>query len=169
MTNQADSAQRLQELNRVLETYGADRGRWPASDRIRLSSFVAIDPRGQAALAEAAAFDRLLDLAPRVSVEREQALAQRIVSAAALSTASAQPANVVPFRAAKTARPFMRSRARHAAGTLLAASLVLGIFAGTSGQFSSTVDYIAIAAGFSDDDTELAFYAEPSASADDTL
>ncbi len=171
MSNQSETEQRLQELNRLLEIYSADKSRWPAADRIRLSSFIAIDPRAKAALAEAAALDRLLDIAPRVSVDRERALAQRIVAAAAASIPlPAQPGNVVPFPAAKkTAVPFLRGQVRHAAGALLAASLVLGIFAGTSGQLTSTFDYVAEAVGLSDDESELAFYAEPSASAEESL
>lgn len=170
MSNQAETEQRLQELNRLLETYGADRGRWPAADRIRLSSFIAIDPRGKAALAEAAALDRLLDMAPIVSIDRERQLAQRIISAAVASAPSqAQTANVVPFPATKTTVPFLRNQARHAAGALLAASLVLGIFAGTSGHLSATFDDVAVAVGLSDDESELAFYADPSASAEESL
>ncbi|MEQ1696641.1 MAG: hypothetical protein ABL901_12435 [Hyphomicrobiaceae bacterium] len=171
MTNHAESEQRLQELNQLLETYGADMGRWPAADRISLSRFIAINPRAKAAVAEAAALDRLLDAAPRVSVARQRALAERIVTAAVASNPSVvKPGNVVPFRAAKsTTLPFFGGHARHAAGALLAASLVLGIFAGTSGQFSPAVDYVAEATGLSDEDSELAFYAETSASAEESL
>jgi anti-sigma factor RsiW len=171
MSNQAESEQRLQELNRLLEAYGADKVRWPAADRIRLSSFIAIDPRGKAAVAEAAALDRLLDMAPCVSIDRERSLAQRIVSAAASSAPShAQPGKVVPLPvSAQSSGPFLRSRVSHAAGALLAASLVLGIFAGISGQLSATLDYVAEAVGLSDDEPELAFYAEPFASAEETL
>ncbi len=170
MSNQAETGQRLQELNRLLEIYGADRSRWPAADRMRLSSVIAIDPRAKAALAEAAALDRLLDMAPLVSIDRERALAQAILAAAAANPSPVQTSNVVALPAArKPAVPFLRGQARHAAGALLAASLVLGIFAGTSGQLSSTVDYVAEAVGLSDDESELAFYAEPSASAEESL
>ncbi len=170
MSNQAETGQRLQELNRLLEIYGADRSRWPAADRMRMSSVIAIDPRAKAALAEAAALDRLLDMAPLVSIDRERALAQAILAAAAANSSPAQTSNVVALPAArKPAVPFLRGQARHAAGALLAASLVLGIFAGTSGQLSSTVDYVAEAVGLSDDESELAFYAEPSASAEESL
>lgn len=171
--SQIETEQRLQELNHLLEIYGADCNRWPAADRIRLSSFIAIDPRGKAALAEAAALDRLLDMAPRVSVERERALTHRILVAAAASSTTmlAQAGNVVAFSSAakKSPRPFLRVQARQAAGALLAASLVLGVFVGTSGQLTSAFDYVTDAVGLSDDESELAFYAEPSTSAEETL
>lgn len=171
MSNQSESALRLQELSHLLEIYGADKNRWPAADRIRLSSFIAIDPRAKAALAEAAALDRLLDMAPVVSSERERVLAERILAAVAATNPSPSLAsNVVPFPAStKTAMPFLRGQARHAVGALLAASLVLGIFAGTSGQLSSTVEYVAVAVGLTDDESELAFYTEPSTSAEEAL
>lgn len=171
MSNQSESALRLQELSRLLELYGADKNRWPAADRIRLSSFIAIDPRGKAALAQAAALDRLLDMAPAVSAERERALAERIMAAvAATNPLPSAASNIVPFPAPKkTAIPFLHKQARHAASALLAASLVLGIFAGTSGQLSSTVDYVAVAVGLSEDESELALYTDPSTSAEESL
>lgn len=170
MTQTNDPDARLGELQSLLEVHGSDRTRWPAAARLRLASFVASNPLGQAALQEAAALDRLLDMAPRVSIEREQALALRIQRAASDRPRPSQTSQtVVPLRRSVTPNALSaRGLLHHAGAALLAASLVLGIFAGTSGQLVPTVDALAEAIGLADDEPELALISEPSTNGEES-
>ncbi len=111
----------IERLRLLLDTFGADRARWPAAERLRLAAFVASDAEARRLVAEAAAFDRLLDMAPRPSPERERAAVARIVAAAF------RHENVPWKREPARERPLWRAAAP------LAASLVLGVFAGMAG------------------------------------
>lgn len=164
MTNQAARDQLLQELNVLLEAYGSDRSRWPAAMRLRLSAFIASEPKARRALAEAEALDRVLDRAPFVSVDRQQALAQRIVAAATGAApdarAGAGGGRVVPFRSNIGRSSAGVPSRRYAAGALMAASLVLGVFAGSKNILSSSFDTLAYAVGWQDSggEAEMASY-----------
>lgn len=70
----------LETLERVLATFGADRDRWPAAERLRLAPLIAESTEARRMMAEARALDRLLDKAPAVSRQRQDALAARIVT-----------------------------------------------------------------------------------------
>ena len=114
----------LEALDGLLASAGADRTRWPAPERLRFASLLAADSDAQRMLREARALDRLLDLAPRAKVS-EDAIARRIVAAAASEG-----------RAKRRSPSFVRLMAREAgwpAAALMAASLLLGAFAGTTG------------------------------------
>jgi hypothetical protein len=148
MSNTSETGEKIAKLQHVLDIYGADRTRWPAADRLDLAGFIASNASAREALAEATALDRLLDKAPRVSIERERALARRIVTAAA---PLARPSSVVPLRRPVQARSLSRR-----AAALMAASLMLGIFAGASGNLAPAFDFVAEAMGLSDDEPELA-------------
>lgn len=171
--------QRLAELRHLLDTYGAERTRWPAAARLRVSSVVAADPVAHTLLAEAAAFDRLLDLAPPVEAGREQALAARIMAAALAERPAANlPAQSPTSLAASTVpaavRPLPRQQSRRPstqqlAGLMLAASLVLGVFIGTRSQVYPALDSLAEAIGLSDDSPEVALLADQPTSTDDLL
>lgn len=167
MSDVNETGRSLQDLQQLLDVHGGDRTRWPAAERLRLASFIASQPMAATALDEAMALDRLLDLAPTVSVERERALAARIVSAAA--AAKAVPADVAAGRVVALRRPAASSFMRHAGAVLLAASLVLGIFAGATGQISSTVEVLAEALGLADDEPELALAVDPVTSGEEAL
>jgi hypothetical protein len=126
----------LDKLEATLDTYGADRTRWPAPVRHMLSGLIAGNPEAQKLLKDAEAFDRLLDKAPRYDAVRLDKLRERIAAAAArqprlISTRSHQAA----------AGPALR-RQHGLVATALAASLVLGIFAGQSSVVSRTADTI---------------------------
>ncbi|MBL8564716.1 MAG: hypothetical protein JNM89_03260 [Hyphomicrobiaceae bacterium] len=139
MTGSTKDQQDLELLQRILDIHGADRDRWPATDRLRLARVVAENREARRMLGEAAALDRLLDMAPVVSGKRQAALAETIVARAA-----AQPRLVQlqpsPVRSQAppphAVRPLSRPRAFGSFGrvataaSLLAAALVLGIFAG---------------------------------------
>ncbi len=55
-----NDAQRLQELEEVLDIYGADRSRWPVEKRHALAEFVAGNAMAGAMIEEAVRLDRLI-------------------------------------------------------------------------------------------------------------
>ena len=82
MTNTSEDKPNLALLESTLERYGADRTRWPADMRRQLAGLLGTSKEAQRLVSEAAALDRLLDMAPSLSDARGKALAVRIVSAA---------------------------------------------------------------------------------------
>ncbi len=95
--------------------------------------------RGGRFVAEEAALDRLLALAPREGAIEPSALLSRIVGAAksegrpsALEGGSAAPGNVVPMRPRLGSFPLVARSGVWRAAVALAASLVLGILGGAS-------------------------------------
>lgn len=156
----------IQDFQQLLDTYGSDRARWPAAMREHVEVTLASDPRTKAILKEAMALDRLLDQAPRVSIDRERALAQRILAATKARPAAAAASNLIAFRRLNALLPVAVHRAAMAA---LAASLLLGIVVGTSGAGTSAVAWLSDAAGFSDDEPELTALIEQTPGGDDVL
>ena len=109
----------LDKLEATLDTYGADRTRWPAPLRHALSGLIAGNAEAQELLKQAEAFDRLLDKAPQYDAARLGKLTERIVA-----VAERQPRLVAQQR---VATGHLALRHRHGlAATALAASLVLG-------------------------------------------
>jgi hypothetical protein len=138
----------LKLLEQTLETYGAERTRWPAQVRRDLSGLIGTDGEARRMLREAAALDALLDMAPVVPDARIAALADRIVAGA-----QATPRIVARSRRwQKPAASFYR-RANAAAGFALAASLALGIFAGGNLPAATGVQDIAGAIGLDNGDS----------------
>ena len=161
MTNNARERREIEALGQLIERFGADRTRWPAPERLRFAALLKDHAVAQRMLREAAAFDRLLDLAPLVAEPRHAALCERIVAkamteprvtaqAASITTAAGRPpeielagSNVASMAAARergaTSRPvrprWMPERSSWPVAALLAASLVVGIFAGSTGVF----------------------------------
>jgi hypothetical protein len=160
-------------LERLLEVYGADRTRWPARERLRFASLVAEDDAARRLVAEAAALDSLLDLAPKASAAREHALKERIVAAA---LRQAEPRFAVVARSSESSRGW-QSLARRApassgwiAGGVLAASLFAGVLLGSAGTFDTTMQQLAEATGYSTADaSHLAQSDEIIASADEDV
>ena len=154
MTQANEIQAAMDELAQLLEAYGADQARWPVARRGRVEAVLATEPRAMAMLAEGAAFDRLLDQAVRVSPERAQALALRIVAHSNKSAADvARSAEVVAFKRVKARLPIAVYRATAAS---LAASLLLGVFVGSSGVGRTGLGYLSEAVGLSDDWPEVA-------------
>ncbi len=130
----------LDKLEAILDTYGADRTRWPAPMRLALSSLIAGNPDAQKMLKDAEAFDRLLDSAPHYDMGRLDKLTERIASAV-----ERQPRLVSSKSAvAKSGSARWTAMRRHhgIAATALAASLVLGLFAGQLKVVNSTADVL---------------------------
>ncbi|WP_291990841.1 hypothetical protein [Luteitalea sp.] len=144
----------LDELAELLDIWGGDAERWPAHVAPRIAAMLG-RPGAQALLAQARALDRVIATARDAPAERSpeasRALTDRIV-AAAMSQQPAQQAGsrVVPFPARERASPPRRSFERQwqAAG-LLAASLLVGVFAGGSLNVGPVVQELADAAGIS--------------------
>ena len=135
-------------LEATLETYGSDRTRWPAELRRQLSSVDSSNVEARRILAEAKALDRLIDIAPVVPADRLQALSDRIVMAARttprVAGSSSLPGN----------KPMLPARRENfAAGMALAASLVLGMFAGSQQAVVPALQDLAGAAGLASDAT----------------
>ena len=127
-------------LAATLESFGADRTRWPVHVRRDLSSLIADNQDAQRLLAEAAALDHLLDLAPRVSRAAKSALAERIAVQAARSGVSQIS------RRSGFGRPLARKDNAYA-GMALAASLVLGLLAGSQQGLAPALREVAASAG----------------------
>jgi hypothetical protein len=144
-------------LERLLEIYGADRTRWPARERLRFATLVAEDAASRRLMAEASALDRLLDVAPKASADREHALKERIVAAA---LRQGHPKLAVVARGFESTASGWRGWVRRApasggwaAGGLLAASLLVGVMLGSAGTFDTAVQQVAEVAGYSTTDT----------------
>lgn len=133
----------LDKLEAALDAYGADRTRWPAPLRLALSGLIAGSSEAQRMLRDAEAFDRLLDKAPQYDQSRLDGLSQRI-----MATAERQPRVVTSrwgIKREATERPAAWSwqRRHHGfAATALAASLVLGVFAGQLNVLNSSADVL---------------------------
>jgi hypothetical protein len=138
------------ELERILDTWGADRNRWPTSVRARADSLIGATTDARAMLREAAAFDALLDRAPVPSTSRRAAVSERILSTAVAAQGPSQREGVVlPWPGARRpqiARPapaaYARFRSAWAAPALLAASLAAGIFMGALDMVPSPVNQL---------------------------
>lgn len=163
MSTQDRQLKELDGLERLLEVYGADRTRWPARERLRFASLITDEPGAQRLMAEAAALDRLLDVAPAARKDQEQGLTGRIVAAARgqqhnpLRASQVSPAvsNIIKLpawvRRPQIARAFGASE--WPAAGLLAASLVLGVVLGSAGTLDSTMQEVAEVAGLSSSPT----------------
>lgn len=139
MTNKDRTASSLQDLESALDTFGADRTRWPAPVRLALSSLIASNAQAQQMVREAEAFDRILDQAPSLSNEAIKRLAGRIEA-----DAVRQP-RLVSSGSAATATPRgfgFGGRQHGMAAAALAASLVLGILVGQTSALNPAAELL---------------------------
>jgi hypothetical protein len=150
MTNMDKRAGEREALERLLDIYGADRTRWPARERLKFAGVISEDDAAGRMVAEAAALDRLLDVAPRASTSDVNALTERIM-AAALRSAPPQLSVVgSPKASSAPAARYRLDRREWPAAAMLAASLVLGVMLGSAGTFDTPVQGVAEVAGYSD-------------------
>ena len=129
----ASTRTEIEALKRLLEGHGADRSRWPARERLRFTSLLAESREARRALAEAEALDALLDTALEPQPAEISALSARIAAAAA--RVPARPVarvRSVQRDPGRSGRPAQREIFNWPAAALLAASLVLGVFAGSA-------------------------------------
>lgn len=160
MTKSNEQDERLAEIGRLLDAYGADESRWPVEARGRLEAGRRQQPSEVAGLvAEARAIDALLAAAPapRSSREAERRLADRIVAAALAGEAAPRPrstAQVIPLQPSGSARvqhaparaPVRPNRWRNVAA-LMAASLLAGIILGGTLRLDPLLEDVADAVG----------------------
>lgn len=140
----------LEAFERLLDSYGSDRTRWPAPQRLEFAGLLASNPEAQRLYREAEAFDGLLDLAPRPKTDKA-ALVERIAAAAFADAPDETPRWQVAAlkRAMERPRPAPRSYFRRVSwqvSSVLAASLVLGAFTGFSGMLDRTVGPLVVSA-----------------------
>jgi hypothetical protein len=131
----------LDRLEMALDTYGADRTRWPAPLRLEMSGLIANSREAQKMLADAAAFERLLDMAPQFDSSRLGQLSDRIAASAHRQPRLLEGGGGVSV-GGSTARWPAHRRHHGIVATALAASLVLGVFAGQLNVFNSTADVV---------------------------
>jgi hypothetical protein len=151
----------LRQLEERLEVSGASLSRWPRDCRARLAAFIETDAKAARLLAEIQALDRVLARAPECAVRG--ALQAKICAAAAKlrqDGGHAAAAIVVDFRDGSR-----RSRNGFGSGTiaarsfwggaaLLAASLILGVYIGASGDAVPTLRNIE---AFASNDLDAGF------------
>lgn len=131
MTNRDRTASSLQDLASALDTFGADRTRWPAPVRLALSSLISSNIEAQRMVREAEAFDKILDQAPSLSIEALTRLAGRIEADTVRHPRLVSGAGAATSRQPSTQRGFAFGGRQHGmAAAALAASLVLGILVG---------------------------------------
>ncbi|HEY7644025.1 MAG TPA: hypothetical protein VH858_03230 [Hyphomicrobiales bacterium] len=135
----------LKQLQDALDLAGAKPARWPESVRTRLSAFVETDDDAARMFAEAKALDTVLSRASTGTARPELEL--RILAAAsAMPQQRANAAGVIDLggarrqdrTAVRAPGPLYRPSFLGGAA-LLAASLILGIFIGLSGQAIPTL------------------------------
>lgn len=141
-----DQTMTRERFTTLLEVYGSSIERWPVAHRSTAGRLIGVDTEARAALAEARAFDALLDRAAARSSAVPSDLIDRIVAAAVkprmVTTADATPkpsTNVVSITPPPLSTPSTGARRsadvfgvrRLPTAMALAASLVLGVAIGS--------------------------------------
>ncbi len=149
-------------LRRLLDVYGGDTKRWPREATRRFAPLLASDGQARAALAEARALDAALATTPTISPDRLRRLADRIVQDALAQGAAVQSRHdtgrIIDLAATRRTTqhpPSVRANNRWQATGLLAASLLIGVFAGVSGSAGVAFDDIAALIGLAGESEPL--------------
>lgn len=142
MNDGQDGVENLALLERTLDVFGSDPERWPEDVRRRLSGFIARDGAAQARLGAEQAFESLLRARPAGESQRLAKLADQIVEkvAASLEPSERRGAEIIAWpgprgRQIDKTSPVRISRKPGGLGSaaaLLAASLLVGVFAGST-------------------------------------
>lgn len=132
----------LTRLREVLETYGADRSRWPAAERLSLAPFIAASDAARRLIAEFEALDRVIAQATPRDEVAALSLTERILAAAERERAQAN------IEIAKTSTLQHRGPARRRLQYALIAACVAfvftaGLFAGLSGWLDPAFQEVA--------------------------
>lgn len=142
------------ELQRVLDTYGGDRARWPAEVRADLERLLETDAAGRRLLAEERALERVLAKAPLPRAGRVSELSDRILAAAAAMPAPDAQArtgsNVVALPARRPAPDkddVLTKRTAWQAAGLIAACLLAGIYMGEGSNVLPLMQDVAESVG----------------------
>ena len=147
----------IEALQQMLDTYGGEPSRWPAGARERFQPLLAGDAAARSTMAASHALDTILSQAPAVPAARRIALAERIVSEALAAQADRPRGEVIDLSARRVAARGVppRPTPMWQAAAVLAASLMLGVFAGISGELANPLDDIASLAGVGGDNDAL--------------
>jgi hypothetical protein len=128
----------LARFRELLDAYGADAERWPADERAGARGLLAREPEARAALAAAAALDRILDLAP--AAEPSAALVGAVLAGAPAVHRRARArralAVVVPLALAATLLVWF-ARDHAPAPTVLTAEAIADL-----GQYATPTDVL---------------------------
>lgn len=139
------------ELQRVLDTYGGDRNRWPAHVRAPLERLIETDAASRRMLAEERALDRVLAKAPVPSPERSSQLADRIMAAAGAPAEAAQSGRVIAWPRRRSqpvpADDVLTPRTAWQAAGLIAACLLAGIYLGSGSNILPLMQDVAASVG----------------------
>lgn len=142
----------LKRLENILDTYGAMRSRWPESERESLEGLIERDVAAQRMLDEAAALDRVIDMAPGMTASQD--LKDRIMAAA--MNDSEKEARVVPIGSRK--RGTSDAGAGHVGtywpAAALAASFAFGLYLGVAGLGDRAYDGAVEVSGLSSEVSE---------------
>lgn len=154
MTNNETRKSEIEALTALLDVCGADRTRWPARERLRFASLIVEDRTARRLVSEARALDQLLDKAPQIGEDRQQLLAERIVTTAITQGRGAQRGQSAPVTSPVVVplRKQVRKASVWQAAALLAASLLVGIIVGTSGRLQLGAEQLSGMASASDSD-----------------
>lgn len=142
MNDGQDRTENLALLERTLDVFGSDPGRWPEDVRHRLAGFIARDASAQERLVSERAFERVLQAHPATEPQRLARLADQIVAKVETSLAPSESrgAEIIAWpgprrRQSDKMAPVRISRKPGGLGSaaaLLAASLLVGVFAGST-------------------------------------
>ncbi|MEZ5923935.1 MAG: hypothetical protein R3D57_06070 [Hyphomicrobiaceae bacterium] len=139
----------LERLNIAIDAFGGDPSRWPDGEREALKAIVKHHPELKARLREERALDRVLAQAPAVPAEQLDRLRERIMGAIAAEARAYDDragATVVPLpMRARSPRPILRQSWPAAAA--LAASLLIGVWLGSSEFSQPAVESLVASAG----------------------
>jgi hypothetical protein len=139
----------LEALGAVLDAYGADPKRWPRGAEMRFKDLMASSAEARRMVREAQALDDALNREVMLSPARHKVLSDRIVSAA-MKEKTTQETSKTSVTQAAPQRKVYRDTARDAgwwqSATVLAASLLLGLFVGTSSTLGPAVSELTNAA-----------------------
>jgi hypothetical protein len=148
----------LERLIAVLEAYGSAPARWPADEREALQALAQRHPGMAGRLQEARALDRVLATAPVASEDNLAGLRRRIMASAEGRRGAVSPPGhrSIADLAYRPARPRFDLRRTWPAATALAASLILGVFIGTTETGRPAVEGLVETAGIEvSDDSPL--------------
>ncbi len=139
----------------VLERFGSQASRWPASERAELLALVERDDEARQLFLEAEALDEALSYAQQPSSQELTQLSSRILDSLDVMPEAKRDrpletefeGKVLPLRVPK---PQVWQREPWPTAALLAASLVIGVWVGTSGAFDGVSQTLQSVAGWSE-------------------
>lgn len=146
MAGDKDTAE-LVAFEHHLDVHGSRAERWTGEARERFEPLLKRSERARELLSEARALERVLDRAPLPDPRRIELLADRIVATAVAQSADKQDtARIIDLTARRQSRQPARSFSWKIASAL-AASLLVGIFIGSSPPVTSAVERLASEVG----------------------